>query len=59
MANLNWERASQRSRMYDGMGYLDRVEAAEERWDEREAARTARLEATRAARPAKRTVQPL
>lgn len=59
MTKMNWERASQRSRMYEGMGYLDRVEAADERWAERENAREARLESARRERAAKKAVQPL
>lgn len=59
MTKMNWERASQRSRMYDGMGYLDIVEAADERWQAREDARDARLEAARATRSAKKAVRPL
>lgn len=59
MAKMNWERAGQRSRMYEGMGYLDRVEASDERWEEREAAREARIESARPKRAAKKTVLPL
>ena len=59
MAKLNWERASQRSRMYEGMDFLERVERSDARWDEREIAREARIEANRAARSAKRSVRPL
>lgn len=57
MAKLNWERAAQRSRQYDGMGYQDMQDARDERWFAREEEREARLAAAKADRAAKRTTK--
>jgi hypothetical protein len=56
---MNWERAAQRSRMTEGMGYQELQDARDDRWFEREAQREARLEAVRAEREAKKTGVPL
>lgn len=58
-SKLNWERAAQRSRMYEAMSYSERIELADERWFERQEARDAERQARQEERERREAGAPL